>query len=139
MKRFREFIHFGLVGALGFVVDTAVLYLLRGSIGLIYSRPFSFLAAVFSTWLLNRNITFRERTSRLPLHQEFSRYLLLMLAGGAVNVGLYTWLILHYESVRFHPFIGVGVGGLAGMGVNLAASRVLLFRFPTSAPRSHID
>lgn len=130
MKKFlREAVFFGLAGAFGFVVDTAVLYLLKDALGLFYARFFSFLAAVFSTWLVNRRLTFRDRKSGLSARREFSTYLLLMLAGGIVNYGVYAWLIVSYAVVVEHPVLGVAAGSLAGMAVNLASSRLLLYRF----------
>ena len=128
MKFLREVFFFGLAGAFGFLVDTAVLYLLLGSLGLFYGRFFSFLVAVFSTWLVNRRWTFHERRSGLAAHREFAAYLILMLAGGVVNYGVYAWLIVSYKLALQHPVIGVAGGSLAGMAVNLASSRFLLYR-----------
>ena len=51
MKALRELFWFGVAGTLGFVVDTGVLYLLKGWMGLVVGRLFSFLAAVFATWV----------------------------------------------------------------------------------------
>lgn len=129
MKFLREVFFFGLAGVFGFVVDTAVLYLLKDYFGLFYARFFSFFAAVFSTWLVNRSLTFRERKSGLSAQREFATYLILMLAGGAVNYGVYAWLIVSYQSVLQQPVIGVAAGSLSGMVVNLASSRFLLYRF----------
>lgn len=129
MKLLREIFFFGLAGAFGFVIDTALLYQLRGSLGPFYARIFSFLAAVLATWLMNRRLTFRDRQSGLSARREFASYLILTLAGGTVNYGVYAWLIVAYPLVLEHPIIGVAAGSLAGMSVNLASSRFLLFRF----------
>ena len=129
MRFLRELFFFGLAGAFGFLVDTAVLYLLRGSLGPFYARIFSFLAAVFATWLMNRRLTFRDRQSGLSAQREFASYLILMLAGGTVNYGVYAWLIISYQLVLQHPVIGVAAGSLVGMAVNLVSSRFLLYRF----------
>jgi putative flippase GtrA len=129
LMKFRDFFFFGLAGTFGFVVDTAVLYLLRGYLGPFYARIFSFLTAVFATWLMNRSITFRERRSGLSAQREFAIYLILMLAGGSINYGIYAWLIVSYQLVLQFPIIGVAVGSIAGLAVNLASSRFLLYRF----------
>jgi putative flippase GtrA len=129
LLKFREFFFFGLAGTFGFVVDTAVLYLLRGYLGPFYARIFSFLTAVFATWLLNRSITFREQRSGLSVQREFTIYLILMLAGGSVNYGIYAWLIVSYQLVLQYPIIGVAAGSIAGLAVNLLSSRFLLYRF----------
>ena len=104
LLKFREFFFFGLAGTFGFVVDTAVLYLLRGYLGPFYARIFSFLTAV-------------------------TIYLILMLAGGSVNYGIYAWLIVSYQLVLQYPIIGVAAGSIAGLAVNLLSSRFLLYRF----------
>ncbi|MGV6474949.1 MULTISPECIES: GtrA family protein [Azotobacter] len=129
MKILREIVLFGVSGAFGFLVDTAVLYMLKGPIGPFYGRIFSFLAAVLTTWLLNRYFTFRERKSGLSTRREFVAYLLLMLIGGGVNYGVYAWLIVSSPFASQYPVVGVAAGSLAGMFVNLVNSRYLLYRF----------
>ncbi len=126
---FRELILFGMAGVFGFVVDTAVLYLLEGAMGPFYARAVSFLAAVFATWSINRMFAFRERTSALSKKREFVLYLALMLLGGMANYGVYSWLIVSYPLVRQHLIIGVAVGSLAGMSINFMFSRFCLYRF----------
>lgn len=128
MQFLRDSIFFGFVGAIGFLVDVAVLYSLAGLIGLFYGRAVSFLAAVLATWLLNRRWTFRHRSSGLASSREFAVYLALMLVGGAVNYSVYVWLVVFYQLALQHPVIGVAVGSLAGMLINFLASRFILFR-----------
>ena len=79
MKVVRELVLFGLVGVIGFLVDSGVLYLLKSSMGLYYGRLVSFFCAVLTTWILNRYLTFSQRASGLSLIHEFSRYFGLML------------------------------------------------------------
>lgn len=128
MRFIRDSILFGCVGAIGFLVDVAVLYSLAGLIGLFYGRAVSFLAAVIATWLLNRRWTFKHRRSGLASSREFSVYLALMLVGGAVNYAVYAGLVVSYQLVLQHPVIGVAAGSLAGMLINFLASRFILFR-----------
>ncbi|MEA5097994.1 MAG: GtrA family protein [Burkholderiaceae bacterium] len=128
MKFLRSIFLFGIVGTVGFLADTAVLYLLRDTLGPWVARLCSFLVAVLVTWLMNRYLTFSDRASKLPIHQEFSVYLILMLVGGSVNYGVYAWLIVSDEIVRQHPVLGVACGSLAGMAINLFCAQFLLFR-----------
>ena len=51
-----------------------------------------------------------------------------MLAGGLVNYAVYAWLVLNYQLVAEHLVIGVAIGSLAGMCINYATSRIILFR-----------
>ncbi|CAM6192273.1 TPA: GtrA family protein [Enterobacter hormaechei] len=128
IKALRELFFFAISGGLGFLVDTAVLYLLMGSMGPYIARGLSFLSAVLFTWLFNRSVTFKGKSSNMKAGSEFASYLLLMLCGGAVNYGLYSWLITSYRIVFEHPVIGVAAGSIAGMFVNLATSKLILFR-----------
>ena len=128
MRILKEVLLFGLVGVLGFAVDTLVLYALIEGMGPFYARLFSFIAAVFATWLANRNLTFREKKSNFTKSAEFAAYFILMLLGGAVNYGTYAWLVIRYPLVLANPVIGVAVGSIAGMCVNFLTSRLLIFR-----------
>lgn len=124
----REFLLFGGVGGFGFVVDSAVLYALQGWLGPFAARIPSFLCAVATTWWLNRRFTFRERSSGLRASTEFRRYLLLMLAGGAVNYLVFALCLAFSDTARVYPVLAVAAGSIAGMGANLTTSRLLLFR-----------
>lgn len=132
MKAIREVLFFAISGGLGFLVDTAVLYLLIDSLGPYLARGFSFLSAVLFTWLFNRSITFKGKSSNMKPRTEFVSYLVLMLCGGVVNYGLYSCLVSAYKLVSEHPVIGVAAGSIAGMFVNLATSKLILFRKDTS-------
>lgn len=128
MKAIREAFFFAISGGLGFLVDTAVLYLFIGSLGPYMARGLSFLSAVLFTWIFNRSITFKGKSSNMKPRSEFVSYLLLMLCGGAVNYGLYSLLMSSYRIVSDYPVIGVAAGSIAGMFVNLATSKLILFR-----------
>jgi len=124
----RQVFFFAVAGVIGLIVDVAVLYALRGALGPFYGRAVSFFAAVAATWLVNRSLAFRGRSSGLSRQREFTAYFLLMLAGGAVNYGVYSALVLGSALVREHLFLGVAAGSLGGMAVNFLTSRYLLFR-----------
>ncbi|MBD8166113.1 GtrA family protein [Erwinia persicina] len=128
MKTLREVVFFAISGGLGFLVDTVILYLLIDIFGPYIARCFSFFSAVLFTWVFNRSITFKDKSSNMKPRAEFASYLVLMLCGGAVNYGLYSWLISNYRFVLVQPVIGVAAGSIAGMFVNLATSKLILFR-----------
>ncbi len=132
MKVVRELVLFGLVGVIGFLVDSGVLYLLKSSMGLYYGRLFSFISAVLTTWILNRHLTFSKRASGLSLWSEFSRYFGLMLGGGVVNYASYALLVYFVEFVARQPVWGVAVGSCAGMMVNYLLARFFIFRGRTT-------
>ena len=124
----RELFLFGLVGLAGFLVDSGVLYLLKGTLGLYLGRLVSFACAVFTTWFLNRHMTFRQRRSGMSPSQEFRRYFLMMVGGGLVNYCVYALLVYFSYSVANQPVWGVAFGSLAGMLVNYSLAKVFVFK-----------
>lgn len=122
----REFLKFGVVGTLGFVIDTLVLYAVHAWTGVYLGRLISFLCAAFATWQLNRRITFRSRRSALSASREWIAYLLLMVLGGFFNLGTYFVLVTVLPELPL--ILGVAAGSLAGMSCNFLTSRFLLFR-----------
>lgn len=128
MAFIREIFAFGVVGTIGFIVDTSVLYLTKSHFGLFYGRATSFVCAAFTTWLINRAWTFKHKRSSLDAKSEFAVYFLLMLMGGAVNYSSYYFTVSKYPVAASHPIIGVAVGSIAGMFVNLMSSRMILFK-----------
>ncbi|HVY51272.1 MAG TPA: GtrA family protein [Devosia sp.] len=124
----RKFVLFGIAGGAGFVVDTAVLYLLRGALGLYGARAISFLCAVLTTWIINRSVAFRGQSADLPLWREFLHYLGAMILGGIVNYAVYAALVATIPLVADQPVLGVAAGVLAGMFVNFLLADKLVFR-----------
>ncbi|MBD9667617.1 putative flippase GtrA [Variovorax beijingensis] len=132
MKAGREFLAFAIVGAAGFVVDVAVLYLAAPLLGWYGARVLSFLAAATATWALNRRYTFAARRSSgaaTPIVREYLGYLATMLGGAVVNYGAYV-LVLHWASGPWAPAAGVALGSCAGLAVNFLSARYLVFRTP---------
>ena len=127
MKLGREFLSFAVVGAIGFVVDVAVLYLAAPLLGWYGARVVSFLAAATATWALNRRYTFNARSANASVLHEYLGYLVTMLGGAAVNYGAYV-LVLHWFSGPWVPVAGVALGSCAGLVVNFLSARYLVFR-----------
>jgi putative flippase GtrA len=126
-KLLREALFFGLIGFAGFLIDVAVLYLIKSLVGLLYGRLTSFMAAVAFTWLMNRRWTFKKRSSGLNNAKEFLVYLAIMLIGGLINFGLYVWLVFSFQLFQANPVLGVAFGSLAGMLINFSLSRFILY------------
>jgi putative flippase GtrA len=123
-----EFLRFGVVGTIGFVVDTAALYAgLALGLGLYGGRAVSYLVAATTTWALNRLWTFHGRGNG-PAHQQWALFLLVNLIGFAMNYGTYAALIALVPVVAAHPVLGVAAGAIAGMFGNFVLSRQLVFR-----------
>jgi putative flippase GtrA len=122
-----QFMRFGVVGGIGFVVDTAVLYAgLALGLGLYLGRAFSYVAAASTTWALNRAWTFRGQGRGSAL-QQWAVFLAVNLVGFACNYGTYAALVASVPTVAHHPVIGVAAGSLAGMFGNFLLSRRFVF------------
>lgn len=125
---FRTFLRFCVVGVVGFLVDTVVLYAAAPLAGWYAARMLSFLVAATATWWLNRKYTFastaatRDRSMR---HQYLS-YLHAMLLGGAVNYLVYAAVIL-WVKVPAAPMVGVALGSCAGLFFNFVSARYFIF------------
>ena len=131
----RKFLLFGLAGGAGFVVDTAILYLLKGALGLYGARAISFLCAVATTWIINRSFAFKGQSANLPVWREFLHYLGAMILGGVVNYAVYAALVATIPLVAEQPVLGVAAGVVAGMFVNFLLADKLVFRQkPTPQP-----
>jgi putative flippase GtrA len=124
----RALLLFALAGGAGYLVDAAVLLLAAPWVGPYVGRLLSFCAAVVTTWLVNRSLTFRGRRSDLPLHREFLRYFVVCLGGGVVNFAVYSLLVFMFALSDWHLLLALGVGSLAGMGVNFAFSKRFVFK-----------
>jgi putative flippase GtrA len=125
---FWQFMRFGVVGTIGFVVDTAVLYAgLALGLGLYGGRAVSYLAAASTTWALNRAWTFRGQGSG-PKARQWAIFVLVNLVGFACNYGTYAAMVATMPLVQAHPVIGVAAGALAGMVGNFVLSRRYVFR-----------
>lgn len=124
----QQFLRFGVVGGIGFVVDTAVLYgALALGAGLYLGRAVSYIAAASATWALNRAWTFRGRGSG-PVHRQWALFLVVNLGGFVLNYGTYAALVAVVPFVAANPVLGVAAGSIAGMFSNFILSRRLVFR-----------
>jgi putative flippase GtrA len=122
----RQFLSFSAIGALGFVVDSSVLYLgLELGLGLRWGRVLSYLVAVTVTWALNRRFTFGASRHRPMI--EWARFAATQLGGAALNLGTYFALIAASRLVTRFPVVGVAAGSLAGLAVNFAVARAFVF------------
>ena len=123
----QQFIRFALIGALGFVVDLAVLYLaLWTGAGYYFGRVLSFTCAVFFTWQCNRRFTF-ERPETQSFLLEGTRYFLAMALGGAANLAVYGAIVTLFPPNPWLPFYGVALGSIAGMVINFVGAKFWVF------------
>jgi putative flippase GtrA len=130
----RQLLSFAMVGVAGFLVDSGVLLAaVRAGLGPYLGRLLSYLAAVTTTWMLNRRFTFADSArpaNHGGLWGEWARFTVSQLSGATVNLGSYALLVYAVGAVARHPVIGVAVGSVAGLFTNFAAARRFVFRSP---------
>jgi putative flippase GtrA len=86
MPSLSGFLRFGLVGTVGFLVDSGLPQALVGLAGwsVIGTRVLSFPVVVFASWLLNRHFTFGQ-TDDGAAGRSFAPYMAVSLGGAGVN------------------------------------------------------
>lgn len=122
-----RFIRFALVGAAGFVVDSACLMIALGlGANFLEGRAISYLTAATFTWSLNRCWTF-DITSESYFWQ-WVKFISANAVGGMINYCVYAILMIAVPAhfVGF-PVLAVAVGSGAGLLVNFTLSKRFVF------------
>lgn len=124
----RRFAKFCIAGTIAFLVDAGIVTALTALFGMdpYVARILSFLAAATTTWAINRRYTFEMKQP--PSHGELAGYVVLMLAGAAVNYGAYAACITFWPLAREHLWLAVAIGSMAGLVLNYLSARALFGR-----------
>lgn len=124
----KQLAWFGVGGFIGFLVDAGVVQLLVSKFNAdpYVGRLFSFLCAATATWIFNRHFTFHRRGD-YGLFGEWSRYIVAMSAGFAINYTAYALAVHYSEFVRAWPSIGVAIGSVPGSAANFLGARQWVF------------
>lgn len=124
-----QLLRFGIIGSLGFAVDTATVYAAHfgAGLGLYLSGMLGFLVAATFTWAMNRRFTFPE-ARRQRRATQWARFLATQTLGFVVNRGTYAGLVAFVALAREHPVLAVAAGSLAGMVLNFVTARTIAFR-----------
>jgi putative flippase GtrA len=122
-----QVLKFGVVGVIGFLIDTAVVYGLRASLGLYGAGAVSYVVAATVNWALNRTWTFRGRSSG-KAHRQWALFLATNLVGFALNRGTYALLVTFSARCYDQPVYAVAAGAIAGMSINFFMARTVVFR-----------
>lgn len=126
---------FSISGSIGLLVDLSALYMASMFMNLYSARIVSFLAAVFSTWLLNRTFTFKiidliepiNTEQKKSLSYEFFNYLIANLSGGMVNLAVYSIYVSNNIEIT-DKYIATCIGSLFGLLLNFTLSKFIVFR-----------
>ena len=132
-----QFLRFGVVGTIGFGVDTAVVYALRGLIGIYAAGTLSYLTAASGNWLLNRIWTFKGHGHG----SAFKQWLLFLAAnslGFVLNRGTLFTMVRFWPLAFHYPVIGIAAGTLVGLFANFALSHRVVFRAHRSKPPAEV-
>ena len=124
----REVFRFAVAGVIGFVVDAGVLYgMLALGAGYFVGRCFSFVAAVWATWQINRRFTFAVDRNKSSW-KEWWQYLFAMIGGGAVNYAAYAAAVVLLPKSGLLPIYAVALGSIAGMTINFLSAKLWVFK-----------
>ena len=127
LRLLGPFLRFGVVGVLGFVVDTATVYATMGWVGLYGAGLLAYLVAASVNWGINRVWTFRGQGSG-PAYRQWGAFLAANLVGFGLNRGAYFSLIFLSPVCAAHPVLAVAAGAIAGLAANFHLSRTRVFR-----------
>lgn len=140
-----QFLRFGVVGTIGFLVDTTVLLTAVAlGAGPYAGRVLSYLVAASTTWALNRAWTFRARAGAADPRRQWALFVALNLGGFVANYGTYLLVTTWLGTEPWQLVVGVAAGALAGMTINFTVARQIIFRpagpatvSPASSPNLH--
>lgn len=121
----ETFLRFALVGVAGFCVDSAVLYAVKGALGLYVGRLASYFVAATATWALNRRFTF-VATKHTRKFKQWLEFLAANAVGAVVNYGVYSAAVTWTAAAQM-PVLGVAAGSIAGLVFNFTVSKAWVF------------
>src|SRR5512143_706755 len=102
----RQFVSFTLVGLTGLAVDAGAFVLLTSAFlwSIAFARAVSVGGSVFTTWILNRAVTFAQHRS--PRRgAEFARYAAVQASGLVVNLGVFSLCLWLSPALRQVPVV----------------------------------
>ena len=92
-KTLKQALWFCVAGVLGFLVEVSILQVgISMSLGPIWPRLLSLPTAIWATYLVNKNLSFKTKAK--GDNQYFLSYFFGMLFGAAVNFGIYIAAII---------------------------------------------
>jgi putative flippase GtrA len=127
----HPFIRFGMVGGVGFVVDTSIFLFDTGALGLPVwlGRAVSIAFGMCCTYLGNRYLTFAEtRAHGLPaVLREWLTFVAANSVGAFINYGVSLLAIYLMPPPLNNKIVGLVCGVLVGMVFNFTMSKRLVF------------
>jgi putative flippase GtrA len=121
-----ELLRFAVVGAVGFLVNTIAVTATSYVVDLYTTGAIGWLVAVTVSWYLNRNWTFR-RAQKRGAGIEWVKFVCANSAGFMAYLAAYSAAIAWCSMCGRWPVCAVALGSLAGLCINFALSRKLVF------------
>lgn len=124
-----QIVRFGVVGVIGFFIDSAVLYisLYYFELGYYFGRLISYLCAATVAWYLHRIFTFKDAQAGKK-HRQLVSFQITNSLGGGANYIIYALLVMNQEIFRKWPVLAVGIGAVIGMFINYYLSKKVVFK-----------
>lgn len=131
-----RFLRFSAVGAAGFLVNEAALFVALKwlSFGRYGGAVFSFFVAVTFTWWGNRMLTFHAEaaTAAPKILEEWAKFVVANGLGFLANYAVYAALVTFAPEPLGNPFFALACGTVVGILFNFTLSKRAVFRAPTS-------
>lgn len=115
----KQFFKFGIVGAVGFLVDASILLLCVHilSFSIEVSRLISFMIAVFVTWLINRSFTFFKSTIHTK-KKEYFYYFTIQTLGAFLNYLIFIVLVYKFDIFENYLIFPLAIASVLVMFFN---------------------
>ncbi|MDH3194807.1 MAG: GtrA family protein [Hyphomicrobiales bacterium] len=128
----ERLLRFGLVGGIGFVVDASMLSVFHYGFGVnpFAARIISIVLAAFTTWRLNRSVTFGP--SDHGQAKEGFRYYCVAAFAAAINYGVYSAILLAVPG--FPPVLATIAATACAMMISYAGYSKFVFRRSKAGP-----
>lgn len=119
-------LRFGMVGGIGFVIDASMLAVIHHALGInpFAARVFSIVLAAFTTWRLNRSVTFQP-SNHGQIHEGVRYYCVVVFSAG-INYGIYSAILLLING--FPPILAAAAATGCAMTISYVGYSQFVFR-----------
>lgn len=119
-------VRFGIVGGIGFAVDASMLAVVHHGLGTnpFAARVVSIILAAFTTWRLNRTVTF-EPSGHGQVREGFRYYVVVVFSAG-INYAIYSAILLSNDG--FPPILAAVAATACAMTISYIGYSQFVFR-----------
>jgi putative flippase GtrA len=126
----KRFLKFAMIGTIGFIVDSLAFgcFFRLLKLPIYIARALAFVPAVSTTWLLNRRLTFSDRSRPRRKRHEYLGYMMVNLAGTTINFLTFIAAVEFVPSLKQIAIIPLVLGSLSGLLFNYNLSKLLVYK-----------